>query len=73
MKNYIKPELDLISIFAEENIASGASLLGNDEDVADGSSVYIKDNPWDLWDWYFSPDSLITELLGADKRPHRVF
>ena len=50
MKNYIKPELDLISIFAEENIASGTSLLGNDEDVADGSSVYIKDNPWDLWD-----------------------
>ena len=50
MKNYIKPELDLISIFAEENIASGASLLGTDEDVSDGSSVYIKDNPWDLWD-----------------------
>ena len=42
MKNYIKPELDLISIFAEENIASGASLLGNDEDVADGSSATMK-------------------------------
>lgn len=51
MKNYIKPELDVISIFAEENIASGTNYLGNGEDYqADGSSVYIKDNPWDLWD-----------------------
>lgn len=50
MKNYIKPELEVISIFAEENIASGESLLGYDETAEEGSSVYIKDNPWDLWD-----------------------
>ena len=50
MKNYIKPELEVISIFAEENIASGERLLGNDETPEEGSSVYIKDNPWDLWD-----------------------
>ena len=50
MKNYIKPELDVISIFAEESIASGEKLLGFDESLEDGSSVYVKDNPWDLWD-----------------------
>ncbi len=49
MKEYIKPELEIISIYAEENIASVIP-LGDDESVDDGSSVYIKGNPWDLWD-----------------------
>lgn len=50
MKNYIKPELEVISIFAEENIASsGVDLLSNNDDKSSkgGSSVYV--DGWNIW------------------------
>ncbi len=47
MKEYIRPMLEITSIFADENIAV---IPLYDESEEDGSSVYIKGNPWELWD-----------------------
>ena len=54
MRTYIKPELEVTSIFAQENIASGTLPLWNDNYIDGGSSIYIdnggNNGGWDLWD-----------------------
>ncbi len=59
MRTYIKPEFEVTSIFAKENIASvdGNSLIGGDKPshiLDGGSSIYIENSGdkggWDLWD-----------------------
>lgn len=54
MRTYIKPELEVTSIFAQENIASGALPLWDDSHPDGGSSIYIdnggNNGGWDLWD-----------------------
>ena len=52
MRTYIKPEFEVTSIFAQENIASELPLFDSKE-LDGGSSIYIYntgDNGWDLWD-----------------------
>ena len=52
MRTYIKPEFEVTSIFAQENIASDA--LFSLKDLDGGSSIYIENGGdkggWDLWD-----------------------
>lgn len=54
MRTYIKPELEVTSIFAQENIASGTFPLFDDSHPDGGSSIYIdnggNNGGWDLWD-----------------------
>lgn len=52
MRTYIKPEFEVTSIFAQENIASDGNW---DKFPLDGgSSIYIENGGdkggWDLWD-----------------------
>lgn len=52
MRTYIKPELEVTSIFAQENIASIP--YWDDSHIDGGSSIYIdnggNNGGWDLWD-----------------------
>lgn len=51
MRTYIKPEFEVTSIFAQENIASDVFTL---KELDGGSSIYIDNGGnkggWDLWD-----------------------
>ena len=55
MRTYIKPEFEVTSIFAQENIASvdGTDLFAPSHKYDGGSSIYIEndgDKGWNLWD-----------------------
>lgn len=56
MRTYIKPEFEVTSIFAQENIASNTTMpyAWDDSHIDGGSSVYIgnssNEGGWDLWD-----------------------
>ena len=54
MRTYIKPELEVTSIFAHENIASDPMLFLTGENPDGGSSIYIdnggNNGGWDFWD-----------------------
>lgn len=54
MRTYIKPEFEVTSIFAQENIASGTLPLFDESHPDGGSSIYIDNGGinggWDLWD-----------------------
>ena len=52
IKSYIKPELELHSLFAQENIAAIPFYDGGSDSKGEGSSsVFIENGGnWELWD-----------------------